>query len=292
MGRPQLKLLGCTFGKLTVIGQASNGPKGHTRWYVLCECGNSLVLPSTLTKYRSCGCSKITHGLFIGARHTNAERAYYCWTQMIQRCTNPKCTSYKNYGARGIAVCARWRRSFVDFLSDMGPRPPGTSLDRSPNQDGNYEPGNVRWATRTEQARNRSDNKLTRPLAETIIKRLANKEPQWAIAKQFGLSVAHVSKIWRGTLWSDLERPWRVAGQAVPHYIGTPGRRAETKKRQPSNRITAVVAQQIVNRVARGETQRAVAKTLRLRPRHVNAIWIGTIWPQVKRPRTPKRRAA
>ena len=84
-----------------------------------------------------------------------ATPTYDAWHNMIQRCTNPKSPEYRNYGARGISVCDRWRR-FELFLEDVGERPaPGLSLDRYPNNDGNYEPGNVRWATRREQALNR-----------------------------------------------------------------------------------------------------------------------------------------
>jgi hypothetical protein len=73
---------------------------------------------------------------------------------MLSRCTNPKATGYENYGGRGITVCSRWW-SFENFLRDMGPRPEGLTLDRYPNNDGNYEPGNCRWATPKEQGENR-----------------------------------------------------------------------------------------------------------------------------------------
>jgi hypothetical protein len=83
---------------------------------------------------------------------------------MRARCTQQKLVCYKDYGGRGIKVCDRWN-DFASFLTDMGPRPPGTSLDRFPNNDGNYEPGNCRWATRKEQRANRRPTKVRGQLA-------------------------------------------------------------------------------------------------------------------------------
>lgn len=81
-------------------------------------------------------------------------RTYYIWAAMVQRCTNPDNRDWYLYGARGIRVCDRWLESFAAFLEDMGEKPPGLSIDRVDN-DGAYEPGNCRWATALEQARNK-----------------------------------------------------------------------------------------------------------------------------------------
>jgi hypothetical protein len=79
---------------------------------------------------------------------------YRSWHGMRQRCSDPKQENYKYYGGRGITVCDRWQ-SFENFLADMGERPEGTSIDRYPDNDGNYEPGNCRWATRSQQQHNK-----------------------------------------------------------------------------------------------------------------------------------------
>ena len=80
---------------------------------------------------------------------------------MIQRCTNPRTKAFKNYGGRGIKICERWF-TFDNFLADMGEPPLGLTLDRYPDRDGNYEPTNVRWATRKEQNNNKRQRKSTK----------------------------------------------------------------------------------------------------------------------------------
>lgn len=97
---------------------------------------------------------------------------YNSWRAMIARCENPNHPSYANYGGRGIRVCARWLLSFRAFLLDMGPRPPGTSLDRVDPEKG-YWPGNTRWASNAIQAR----NKRVKPMVGVRVGRLVVTHP-------------------------------------------------------------------------------------------------------------------
>jgi hypothetical protein len=98
--------------------------------------------------------AKTTHGQSRSRRTgRKASPTYNIWAQMVQRCTNPKHKDWRLYGGRGITVCDRWLK-FEDFLADMGEKPGGLSIDRRDN-DGNYEPGNCRWATAVEQANNK-----------------------------------------------------------------------------------------------------------------------------------------
>ncbi len=92
------------------------------------------------------------HGHTVSRQHS---RTYDSWANMIARCTQVNHHKYPRYGGRGIQICQRWRDSFSNFLSDMGERPNGKTLDRFPNNDGNYEPGNCRWATPKEQSANK-----------------------------------------------------------------------------------------------------------------------------------------
>jgi hypothetical protein len=159
--------IGQKFARLKVIGEApmhvSTSGKRITRrsaCFCLCDCGKTVsVTFNDLSrgKTQSCGCALVTHGF---CTNEGEHPLYRTWTAMIQRCTNPETERYEDWGGRGIKVCERWLHSFPNFLADVGERPPGKTLDRWPDKNGNYEPGNVRWATVKEQQRNMRSNRV------------------------------------------------------------------------------------------------------------------------------------
>ena len=128
---------------------------------------------------------------------------YATWRSMLARCYNASNPSYPYYGAVGKTVCERWRLSFENFLTDMGERPAGTTLDRFPDRAGIYEPGNCRWATNREQSRNR-DSVLTFDLANEIMGRLEYGEKEDSVARRLGKTRATINAIRRGKIWKDL----------------------------------------------------------------------------------------
>lgn len=141
-----------------------------------------------------------THGETRAGSWSPEYRAWFC---MKQRCFNPKSSSYERYGLRGITVHPAWVDNFAAFLSHVGRRPsPSHSLDRIDNECG-YVPGNVRWATDREQARNRDVcRKLDARAFEEIKVRLSRGgESQATIARAFGVSPNTISLIHRGVHW-------------------------------------------------------------------------------------------
>jgi hypothetical protein len=144
---------GDKFGQWTVLKRVASEDK-RSCYEVQCECGFIKQLKGIRLRFgdstacRKCGSTK--HGMV----HS---RTYTTWGSMIQRCTNPNQTKFKDYGGRGITVCDRWLK-FENFLEDMGQKPSGLELDRT-NNNGNYELENCRWVTRKENLNNTRINK-------------------------------------------------------------------------------------------------------------------------------------
>lgn len=179
MPRPIINLTGLRFGRLLVQafvkvdhGKDGKHPQGSI-WRAICDCGTvietkSIHLRSGATK--SCGCAKLQKWKAFITKHGESSPLtpeYRAWNAMLKRCRPGKSVS-QYHGDRGIKVCGRWKRSFDNFLSDMGRKPSSRhSLDRKNTNDG-YAPANCRWATPSEQQRNRRDNVTIKISDETM----------------------------------------------------------------------------------------------------------------------------
>lgn len=180
MVRPSTVSIGQRFGRLTVIeevaARAFASGQSQRQFKVRCDCPDAtekIVLGLHLSDgtTQSCGClhrelmreAETIHSETEGSGRRKSTE-YAAWSSMKQRCENENATGYKNYGGRGIKVCERWRNSYSDFLADIlatiGRRPsPQHSIDRFPDPDGDYCPGNVRWATKSQQRQNQRPRK-------------------------------------------------------------------------------------------------------------------------------------
>ena len=169
----QLQLEGQKFGFLTVIKLTGHDKNHHALWLCNCDCGGTATVRSGHLKQHQIACGRncpliphpVKHGHTRGSKPTSE---YSSWRTMMRRCYQKTFHQYKNYGAKGITVYKPWHDAET-FLIAMGSKPtPQHTIDRFPNQTGNYEPGNVRWATKVEQTRNR------RPVSEWKTDRLKN----------------------------------------------------------------------------------------------------------------------
>jgi hypothetical protein len=159
MSKRQLALVGRRFGKWTVVRYHDFRSANH-RWLCRCDCGREQVVwQHSLTQGRSTRCRRcvrpwIKHGHW---RNGSASRTLGSYRHMLGRCYDPRNKAWPAYGGMGIKVCKRWRGpdGFANFLADMGERPKDKTIDRYPDSNGNYEPGNCRWATWPQQLQNR-----------------------------------------------------------------------------------------------------------------------------------------
>jgi len=152
-----IDITGHRFGRLIALE-----PVDRERWRFRCDCGTERIAYKSNVRRgltHSCGCLRrevtITRRTSHGhTRNGIKSKSYKTWESMLERCYNPNNKQFKDWGGRGITVCNRWRHSFENFYADMGEKPVGKLLDRI-NNDGNYEPGNCRWATWKQSGGNR-----------------------------------------------------------------------------------------------------------------------------------------
>src|SRR5215207_628077 len=198
---------GLRYGRLVV--EALDGKRGRKFfWRCRCDCGRETVVAGDNLSggTQSCGClgmerrtaSRLVHGERLSPE-------YVIWCSIKQRCLNPRHPRYSDYGRRGITICDEWRDDFAAFLAHVGRRPAShLTLDREDNNRG-YEPGNMRWATRSQQVRN------SRPRRERGKRITFNGESGTVhtFARRFGLPTS--------TIYKRLDNGW-----SVEHALTTP----------------------------------------------------------------------
>lgn len=199
-----IDLTGQRFGRLVAIEVAGRGK--YRLWKCRCDCGKSTVVDGASLRTgntRSCGCLMLS----VNTQHGHAgngrmSSTYKTWVSIRERCRNTRSKHYQKYGGRGIKVCDRWQ-TFDNFLADMGERPSDkSSIDRI-NNNGNYEPGNCRWATPKEQARNTRATKLTE-LAAAQIRALPPSVSTNNIAQCLGVSFNAIHCCRTGKTWKPI----------------------------------------------------------------------------------------
>lgn len=201
---PFIDITGQRFGRLTVLQRVGDT---QSRWLCVCDCGAEHISRGPdLRRGRTKACRGCSwhrkHGHSNGYSHSPE---YTSWNGATQRCHNPGNDGYHNYGARGITVCDEWRASFEAFLRDMGPRPPGTALERIDNDRG-YEPSNCRWATSAEQARNTRRTRLNPEVVKVLRWGAKNGIPIRLLARLHGVYHSTVCGVVSGARWGDIAR--------------------------------------------------------------------------------------
>ena len=202
MGK-KIDMLGKVFGRLTVVSEA---PKNRNKLMVncRCSCGNSLTCRSESLRSGmtgSCGCLQVDAVLALNTTHGMSKTVEHsAWLEIKRRIFDTTRPGYNNYGGRGISMCADWVDSFETFYKDMGPRPEGYSIDRIDN-DGNYEPSNCRWATRTQQNQNSRACKLTADIIRDI---RASSLTQRELSEAYEVSPSTISSILSRVTWKNI----------------------------------------------------------------------------------------
>jgi hypothetical protein len=213
----KLDLLGQTFGKVKVIRWLDESKK----WLGVCECGRAVIRDSNLMKIAK-SCAECHHYTFGDRMRTHSHtsngifsKTYNSWRGMKDRVLNPTHYGYKWYKEKGITICKRWIESFQDFLSDMGERPEGTTLDRVDNNK-DYCKENCRWVSMTKQRRNRSDT--------VFIEYKGERNTAAGFAEKYGLPYKAVrSRLQEGwDIAKSLETPYPCPKEMMKKSTGRP----------------------------------------------------------------------
>jgi hypothetical protein len=280
-----VNLLGKKFGRLTVVRMtAERSNKGSVRWLCVCRCGNhSVVVGDSLRcgETRSCGCLRIE--LLVARTRTHgfsSHPLYRTWDHMKSRCFNPNNKEYHNYGARGISVCPQWQKSFPSFcryiLRYLGPRPRGKSLDRYPDNDGPYAPGNVRWATARQQTINQRQRRSLRrgvyvvpsgyraamPVGRTQVSlRLrANADPRPQAHSERRSTMAHFLRVQRSELSWAKDRPIKSEPTADVAMVSSTNGSGEITAESPLCDRLAEIERRVSTALTCDMTSSALAK--------------------------------
>ncbi len=208
-------LVGKRFGRLMTIKRGNSNKWGRSVFICECDCGAvKSIYGEHLSRglVKSCGCFRVDFGREIGLTNsthmmTNTPE-YRAWANMKDRCYNSGNKLFRRYGGRGIRVSTRWLDSFESFFADMGKRPsPDHSIDRWPDNNGDYEKDNCRWATRSQQQRNKNSfkHKKSRSGLTEWQRKEIRAEPWYSgsgvyLAKKYGVSDSVISRIRHGLL--------------------------------------------------------------------------------------------